>query len=71
MHFRNYGLRKTWSIKSLKSPLSENPSTSNIVSRPQTFEIRTTPPLPYLLITLQDIELEKISLSNMQSLRNV
>ena len=30
---------------------------------PNTVEIWTTPPLPYLLITLKDIELEKTSLS--------
>ena len=34
-------------------------------------EMPTAPPLPYLLITVKAIELEKMSLSNMQSLGNV
>ena len=38
---------------------------------PNTVEIWTAPPLPYLLMTVKAIELEKISLSNMQSLKNV
>ena len=71
MCFRNYGFRKTSLNKSLKSPCSENPSTGDMVSVQETFEIWTTTPLPYLLITLQDIELEKIYLSDMPSLRNV
>ena len=32
MYFRNYGVRKTWLDKYLKSPFSEDPLTSNIVS---------------------------------------
>ena len=32
MYFRNYGLRKTWLDKSLKSSLSEEPSTCNMVN---------------------------------------
>ena len=32
MCFRNYGLRNTWLNKCLKSPVSEDPSTSNMVS---------------------------------------
>ena len=71
MCFRNYGFQKTWLNKSLKRPFSENPSTSNMVSSQETFEIWTAPPLPHLLITLQDIELKKISVSNMPNLRNV
>ena len=31
MYFRNYVLRKTWLNKSLKSPLSEDPSGSNML----------------------------------------
>ena len=36
-----------------------------------TFEIITTPPLPYLLITVKEIQLKDIFLSDMQSLSNV
>ena len=71
MYIRNYGLRNTWRNKCLKIPLSDNPSTSNMVKGPNTVEILTTLPLPYLLITVQEIDLEKISFSNMQRLRNV
>ena len=35
MYFRNYGLRKTWFYKCLKSRASEDPSTSNMVSGPK------------------------------------
>ena len=59
MYFRNYGRRNTWLIKSVKSPLSEDTSGSNTKGRPNTFEIWTTPPLPYLLTTLKPIEFEK------------
>ena len=31
MYFRPYGLRKTWLDKCLKSPVSEDPSTSKMV----------------------------------------
>ena len=33
MYFRNYGLRKTWLDKYLKTLASDNPLKSNIVSR--------------------------------------
>ena len=33
MFFQNYGLGKTWLKKSLKSLLSEDPSTSNMVRK--------------------------------------
>ena len=32
MYFLNYGLRKTWLDQCLKSPLSEDPSKSNMVN---------------------------------------
>ena len=35
MDFRNYELRKTWLDNCLKSPLSEDPWTGNMVSRPK------------------------------------
>ena len=41
MYFRRYKLRKPWSDKCLKSPISEDPSKSNMVNRPEhsTFSI--------------------------------
>ena len=38
MYFRTYGLRKTWLFKYLKSPVSEDPSTSNMVDGPNTVQ---------------------------------
>ena len=35
MYFRNYWLRKTWLDKCLKSPVSEDPLTSNMVNCPK------------------------------------
>ena len=32
MYFRNYGLRNTWLTKSVKSPISEDPSGKNKVN---------------------------------------
>ena len=37
MHFRKYKLRKTWLDNCLKSPLSEDHSTSNMLSGPKHF----------------------------------
>ena len=35
MYFRNYGLPKTWLDKCVKSPVSEDPSKSNMVNAPK------------------------------------
>ena len=35
MYFGNYGLRKTWLDQCVKSPVSEYPSKSNVVSGPK------------------------------------
>ena len=35
MYFGNYGLQKTWLHQSLKSPVSECPSKSNIANAPK------------------------------------
>ena len=35
MYFLTYGLRKTWLYKCLKIPVSEDPSTSNMVNGPK------------------------------------
>ena len=39
MHFRTYGLRTRWLDKCLKSPVSEDPSTGNMVNGPNTVQI--------------------------------
>ena len=71
MYFRNYGHRKMLLDKSLKSLVSENPLTSNMVSGPNTVEIWTTPTLPYLLITVNATKLEKASLSDKEIFKTV
>ena len=35
MYFANYGLRKRWLVICLKSPVSKDPLTGNIVSEPK------------------------------------
>ena len=35
MYFGNYGLPKTWLDKCVKSPVSEDPSKSNMVNAPK------------------------------------
>ena len=35
MYFGNYGLPKTWLDQYVKSPVSENPSESNMVNAPK------------------------------------
>ena len=37
MYFRNYGLPKTWLDQCLKSPVSEDPTKSNMVNAPKHF----------------------------------
>ena len=71
MYLRYFGLRKTWLNKSPKSTLSEDSSESDMQGGANTVEICTTPPLPYLLLTVKAIELKKISLADMQILKTV
>ena len=44
---------KTWLDKSLKSPVSENPTTSNMVNGPSTVQVCITALLSNLLITVK------------------
>ena len=48
MYFSNYGHRNTSLNKCLNSPLSEDPSTSNMVNGPNTVQSWTTGTLPDL-----------------------
>ena len=70
MFFWNYRLRKKYLDKCLKSVVLENYSTSNMVNGPDTIKVSTTAALSYLLITVKAIEVEKISLSDMQNHRS-
>ena len=55
----------------LKSPVSEDPSKSNMVNGPKYVEIWMTAPLPNLLINVKTIDWEKVSLCEMQNLKTV
>ena len=61
MYFRNYGLPKTWLDQCLKSPVSEDPTKSNMVNAPKHCSNLKDTSLPYLLITGKSIVLQKLS----------
>ena len=71
MHFRNYGLRKTWLDQRLKRLISEDPSKSNMENVPKCAEILMKAPLPYLLIVVNAIDSQKVSVSDIQNLMTV
>ena len=71
MYFRNYGLPKTWLDQCLKSPVSEDPTKSNMVNAPKHCSNLKDTSLPYLLITAQSIVLKKVSVSDIQHLKTV
>ena len=66
MYFRIYGPTRTWLDQCLKSLVSEDPSKSNMVNGPKYVEISMKAPLPYLLINVKAIDLEKVSLRQMK-----
>ena len=68
MYFWTYGIGKIWLDKCLKNPVSEENSTTNMETRRNTVEIWMTEPLPYLLIPLKEVQVEKVSLSDMRNL---
>ena len=67
MYFRNYGLPKTWLDQCLKSPISEDPTKSNMVNAPKNNSSLKDTSLTYLLITGKSIVLEKVSVSHIQN----
>ena len=71
MHFRNYGLPKTWLDQCLKSPVSEDSTKSNMVNAPKHCSNLKDTSLPYLLITGKSIVLQKASISDIKNLKNV
>ena len=71
MYLRNYWLQKMCLEECLKSPVSEHPSKSNMVNGREYIEIWMTAPLPDLLINAKGIDLEKVSLCEMQNLKTV
>ena len=71
MYFRNYGLPKTWLVQSLKSPVSEYPTKSNMVNAPKHCSNLKDTSLPYLSITAKSIVLQKVSVSHIQNVKTV
>ena len=71
MYSRKYWLPKMWLDQYLKSPDSEDPFKSNMENGPKYVEIWMTAPIPYLLINVKTIDLEKVSLREMQYLQTV
>ena len=71
MYFRNYGLPKTWLDQCLKSPVSEDPTKSNMVNVPKHCSNLKDTSLPYLLITTTSIVLQKVSVSDIENLKTV
>ena len=59
MYFRNYGLPKTWLDQCLKSPVSEDPTKSNMVNAPKHCSNLKDTSLPYLLITGSQLSYKK------------
>ena len=71
MFLQNKGFRKTLLGKCLKSRVSEDLLTSNMVIGSNSAEISMTLVLPYLLITVKEIKFEEVSLSHRQNIRNI
>ena len=71
MYYRNYGLPKTWLDQCLKSPVSEDPTKSNMVKAPKHNSSLKDTSLPYLLITGKSIVLQKVSFSHIQNVKTV
>ena len=71
MYFREYGGRKTSLDQRRKSPVSRDPLESNMVNAPNIVEISMAAPLRYLLITVNAIVLQKVSVSDLQNLKTV
>ena len=71
MYFQNYRLPKTWLDQCLKSPVSEDPTKSNMVNAPKHCSNLKDTSLPYLLITEKSIVLQKVSVSHIQNVKTV
>ena len=69
--FHHYGLPKTWLDQCLKSPVSVDPTKSNMVNAPKHCSNLKDTSLPYLSITGKSIVLQKVSVSDMQKLKTV
>ena len=71
MYLQNYTPTKTWLDQCLQSVVSRDPSESNMVNAPKIVEICMAAPLLDLLIAVKAIDLQKVSVSDMQNLKTV
>ena len=71
MCFRTYGLGKTWFDKCLKTPVSDNPSTSNMVNGPKHWSNLNAGKFAIFIGHCESYSLEKLSLGDMQNIRTV
>ena len=71
MYFRNFGLPKAWLDQCLKSPVSEDPTKSNMVNAPKNYSNLKDTSSPYLLITGKSIFLQNVSVIHIQNLKTV
>ena len=69
--FRNYGLRKTWLHNCLKSPVSEDPLTSNMVNRPKHSWNLIVTTFTIFVDNCEGNWVGKVSLSDIQNLKTV
>ena len=69
MYFRNYGPRKTWSDKSLKSSVWDDPSTGNMVNGPKHWFNLNGSFFTIFVDAVKVNDLEKATLSDMQSIK--
>ena len=71
MHFRNYGLPKTWLDQCVKSPVSEDPSKSNMVNAPKHCSNLKDTLFTILLITAKAVVFQRVSVGDMQNLKTL
>ena len=71
MYFRDCGLRKTWLDKYLKSPVWEDLSTGNMGNGPKHWFNINVSSFTKFIDQFKVIELEKVTLSDIQSVNKV
>ena len=70
MYFSNDGFQKRSLYKCLKSPVSEDPSTSNMVNGPKDCSNLNDNTLTYLLISVKAIQTKKAFMIDIQNIKN-
>ena len=71
MYFRNYGLPKTWLEQCLKSPVSEDPTKSNMVNAPKHCSNLRETSFTIFINHWEVTFLTKVSVGDIQNLKTV